>query len=389
MQYHECSAQVEVLRSRPEDNRTANKDEDNHHLTGTATKAQATVSEATAIPKAKLQRPNKAYNPQPTATITNATNLTLKNINQQLLAVKNAIKGHALNVDNEDNLISPFLSLAKIEDIKEMDSILKTSNKAVTQFGDADTYRTHKWLHTAGARGRQVKNSTVLLYIFIVQVDIDNVAHDIFLRRILWTDECTFRSDGRINRHNEHHYAEQNPHCRKETNIQGHFNVNVWMGIVDNVVIGPHFFPENINITAEVYVDFLENTLPNLLANEQLNIPQDEIIFQQDGHPAHTALLTREILNHRYPQRWIGIYSDLHEWPPRSPDLTPMDFFAWGYIRDQVYQTLPRTREDLINKIQAASRKITPAMLNNVRQSFMRRVALCLEDAGGYFEHLL
>ena len=161
------------------------------------------------------------------------------------------------------------------------------------------------------------------------------------------------------------------------------------MGIVDNVVVGPHFFVENVNITAEVYANFLENTLPNLLANAELNIPREEIIFQQDGHPAHTALLTRGFLNRNYPHRWIGIHSDLHEWPPRSPDLTPMDFFAWGYIRDQVYQTLPRTREDLINKIQEDSRNITPEMLNNVRESFMRRVALCLEDAGGYFEHLL
>jgi hypothetical protein len=23
-------------------------------------------------------------------------------------------------------------------------------------------------------------------------------------------------------------------------------------------------------------------------------------------------------------------------WPPRSPDFTPLDFFAWGFIRDIV-----------------------------------------------------
>ncbi|KYQ49774.1 hypothetical protein ALC60_11150 [Trachymyrmex zeteki] len=160
------------------------------------------------------------------------------------------------------------------------------------------------------------------------------------------------------------------------------------MGIVDNIIIGPHFFTEDVNITAQVYSDFLEETLPNLLDDVPLNIAP-HIIYQQDGHPAHTSVLARSILNNRFPHRWIGIHSDVHEWPPRSPDFTPMDFFAWGYIRDQVYETLPRNREDLIEKIRIASSNITPEMLHKVRQSFMRRVALCLEESGGYFEHIL
>ncbi|KYM95731.1 hypothetical protein ALC62_13638 [Cyphomyrmex costatus] len=158
------------------------------------------------------------------------------------------------------------------------------------------------------------------------------------------------------------------------------------MGIVNNVVIGQPFFPQDINITGEIYSEFLEDTLPTLLDDVPLNILPN-IIYQQDGHPAHMFVLSRAVLNRRFLDRWIGIHCNLHEWPPRSPDLTPMDFFAWGYIRDQVYQTLPRSREDLIEKIQAASRNITLAILFKVRQSFMQRVALCLEESGGYFEH--
>jgi len=70
-------------------------------------------------------------------------------------------------------------------------------------------------------------NTTILFYIFIIQVDINNIANNDFLKKILWTDECTFRSGGRINRHNEHHYAEENPYCQKETHVQRQYNVNV------------------------------------------------------------------------------------------------------------------------------------------------------------------
>jgi hypothetical protein len=35
--------------------------------------------------------------------------------------------------------------------------------------------------------------------------------------------------------------------------------------------------------------------------------------------------------------RWIGRGGSI-TWPPRSPDLTPLDFFLWGYAKNIVYQ---------------------------------------------------
>ena len=29
-------------------------------------------------------------------------------------------------------------------------------------------------------------------------------------------------------------------------------------------------------------------------------------------------------------------YGDVEKWPPRSPDLTPLDFFLWGYLKLQM-----------------------------------------------------
>ena len=41
-------------------------------------------------------------------------------------------------------------------------------------------------------------------------------------------------------------------------------------------------------------------------------------------------------------------------WPPRFPDLTPIDFFYWGYIQDIIYSTPVADLEDLHLKIIAA-----------------------------------
>jgi hypothetical protein len=63
--------------------------------------------------------------------------------------------------------------------------------------------------------------------------------------------------------------------------------------------------------------------------------------LQQDGAPPHFYL---EVCRHHIttlPQRWIGRTSNedsaLIPWSPRSPDLTPCDFFLWGYVKDKVY----------------------------------------------------
>ena len=38
-------------------------------------------------------------------------------------------------------------------------------------------------------------------------------------------------------------------------------------------------------------------------------------------------------------------------WPPRSPDLTPPDFYLWGKLKGSVYAHNPRTTDELKQKI--------------------------------------
>ncbi|GBM64382.1 hypothetical protein AVEN_101466-1 [Araneus ventricosus] len=56
------------------------------------------------------------------------------------------------------------------------------------------------------------------------------------------------------------------------------------------------------------------------------------------------------------------------EWPPRSPDLNPLDFFLWGYIKQRVYATSPPTLQELRNSITDACASVSPAMLYNVQR---------------------
>ena len=59
---------------------------------------------------------------------------------------------------------------------------------------------------------------------------------------------------------------------------------------------------------------------------------QPWIIFQQDGAPPHWGSHVRRFLDATFPNRWTGRDGPT-PWPPRSPDITPLDFFLWGYVK--------------------------------------------------------
>ncbi|KAJ8917888.1 hypothetical protein NQ315_002580 [Exocentrus adspersus] len=106
---------------------------------------------------------------------------------------------------------------------------------------------------------------------------------------LLFTDESSFANTGRENRHNYHHYADQNPRLMREDDHQHRFKVKVWAGICGeySYVIGPHFLEGNL--TGNGYLQFLQNDLLQL----QRHIPPDDLNsqwFQYDGAPAHSTL---------------------------------------------------------------------------------------------------
>ena len=84
----------------------------------------------------------------------------------------------------------------------------------------------------------------------------------------------------------------------------------------------------------------------------QLKNNYDDYILQLDGAPAHFHRNVRVLLNRVLQQCWIGCAAkgdnQLLPWPPHSPDLTPCDFFLWGFVKDSVYvPPLPMSLKEL------------------------------------------
>ncbi|UYV62984.1 hypothetical protein LAZ67_2002741, partial [Cordylochernes scorpioides] len=63
----------------------------------------------------------------------------------------------------------------------------------------------------------------------------------------------------------------------------------------------------------------------------------DDFYFQLDGAPPHYHRDVRAYLDQNLSGQWIGRRGPI-EFPARSPDLTPLDFFLWGTVKDGVYK---------------------------------------------------
>jgi hypothetical protein len=112
----------------------------------------------------------------------------------------------------------------------------------------------------------------------------------------------------------------QNPHVSLE-HIRDCLKVNVFCPLSKERVYGSFFFMETA-ITGIVYLDILQQFLiPQLDEDDQ----EGRIHFQQDGAPPHYLGEVGEYFSTRFPGRLMGREAPL-AWPPRSTDLTPLDF---------------------------------------------------------------
>jgi len=200
----------------------------------------------------------------------------------------------------------------------------------------------------------------------------------------LSSNECTFKSDGSINTWNCRYWSQVNPHWLTEIDHQHKWKINVWCGIIGSHIIGPIFFQETLN--ADRYSALIETDLPVLL--ETLLRLRLDMWFQQDECPSHTSRVARTVLNTMFPNKWIGKYSSIN-YPPRSPDLTILDYYLWKRVKDLVYRECPITRDDMINRISKAIRSIGDDEILRATKSFQNRVDACIVENGAHFEHFV
>ncbi|GFX54215.1 hypothetical protein TNCV_2338491 [Trichonephila clavipes] len=160
-----------------------------------------------------------------------------------------------------------------------------------------------------------------------------------FHKRILFSDEAHFWLNGYVNKQNCRIWSEADPQVYVETPLH----------------------PEKLTVWCALW------------AGGIIDHDVQELWFQQDGATCHTARATIDLLKDTFGDRLISRFGPVN-WPPRSCDLTPLEYFLWGYVKSLVYADKPQTLDHLENNIHRVIADIRPQMLEKVIENWTSRL---------------
>ncbi|GFS93848.1 uncharacterized protein TNCV_5053161 [Trichonephila clavipes] len=166
-----------------------------------------------------------------------------------------------------------------------------------------------------------------------------------FHKRILYSDGAHFWLNGYVNKQNYRIWSEANPQVYVETPLH----------------------PEKLTVWCALWA------VTNFFIPELNNHDVQELWFQQDGATCHTARATIDLLKDTFGDRLISRFGPVNR-PPRSCDLTPLDYFLWGYVKSLVYADKPQTLDHLEDNIRRVIADIRPQMLERVIEHWTSRL---------------
>ncbi|SPO27489.1 related to transposase [Ustilago trichophora] len=146
-----------------------------------------------------------------------------------------------------------------------------------------------------------------------------------------------------------------------------------WAGVGNMTVI------EGI-MTSDVYIKILEDNLVPTMEALCVFSDIDNMIFQQDGDPKHTASTTKAWLRRK------GI--ETMDWPAQSPDLNPIEHL-WGMLKRRLGQSTlsPKGQQELAERVAQEWDKITVAECQRLIESMPQRLQAVIRAKGGHTKH--
>ncbi|GFU51833.1 putative DD41D transposase [Trichonephila clavipes] len=201
------------------------------------------------------------------------------------------------------------------------------------------------------------------------------------------SDEAHFWLNGYVNKQNCRIWSEANPQVYVETPLHPE-KLTVWCALWAGGIIGPYFFKNDEGHNVTVNGDRYRAMITNFFIPELSNHDFQELWFQQDGATCHTAHATIDLLKDTFGDHLISRFGPVN-WPPRSCDLTQLDYFLWGYVKSLVYADKPQTLDHLEDNIRRVIADIWPQMLENVIENWTSRLDYIRASRGSHMPEII
>ncbi|GFX13737.1 DUF4817 domain-containing protein [Trichonephila clavipes] len=204
-----------------------------------------------------------------------------------------------------------------------------------------------------------------------------------FHKRILFSDEAHFWLNGYVNKQNCRIWSEANPQVYVETPLHPE-KLTVWCALWAGGILLQNDEGHNVTVNGDRYRAMITNFFIPELNNHDVQ----ELWFQQDGATCHTARAIIDLLKDTFGDRLISRFGPVN-WPPRSCDLAPLDYFLWGYVKSLVYADKPQTLDHLEDNIRHVIADIRPQMLKKVIENWTSRLDYIRASRGSHMPEII
>jgi [histone H3]-lysine36 N-dimethyltransferase SETMAR len=143
--------------------------------------------------------------------------------------------------------------------------------------------------------------------------------------------------------------------------------------------------PKNAKINADRYIEdvlrpIVEKEIPRLYPGEE-----HKVFIHHDAASSHTAKKTVDY-GKRVKENFGPTLISNQEIPVKSPDISPMDFFGFGFLKQKLFQRRATTLNGVWKSLNEEWNKVTPEKAQEVFSSWKKRCRAVVKNNGRHIE---
>ena len=143
--------------------------------------------------------------------------------------------------------------------------------------------------------------------------------------------------------------------------------------------------PSNVKINAHYYVEYVLKPILTIHLPRLYGKDMDKVFFHHDKASSHTANLTIAFLEEMKSKFGIS-YLEKEDIPVKAPDASPLDFYGFGYLKQELLKRRARTLDGVWKLSQEIWSKITVPKIEKVFASWKRRLRMVTKKDGEHIE---